>query len=76
MRALRLSPLDTWVSQRQSGMAHANFFRGGYDEVSLWATMALQGAPDAHYAMRITAASHALAGRIEPAQKAIARLGS
>ena len=55
-------------------MAHAQFFLGRYDEASSWAAMALQEAPDLHPGLRINTASDALAGRLEQAQKAAARL--
>jgi tetratricopeptide (TPR) repeat protein len=73
-RAMRLSPLDPLMSRMQSAIAYAHFFAGRYDETSSWATKALREFPDYRDALRISAASHALGGRLEQAQKALARL--
>jgi adenylate cyclase len=73
-RAIRLSPLDQRMPQMQSAVAHAHFMAGRYDEASQCAATALQDAPDLQPALRIGAASNALAGRPEPAQKAVAWL--
>ncbi len=73
-RAIRLSPLDQRMPQIQSAAAHAHFMAGRYDEASQWAAMALRDAPDLQPALRIIAASYALAGRLELAQRAVARL--
>jgi TolB-like protein/class 3 adenylate cyclase/tetratricopeptide (TPR) repeat protein len=72
--AIRLSPLDPWVAGMRAGIAHAHFFLGRYDDAASWAAMALQYNPDHQPALRIGAASHALAGRLEQAQKAVVRL--
>jgi adenylate cyclase len=72
--AMRLSPLDPHMPRTQYATATAHFFAGRYDEASSWAAMALREAPDYHPALRISAAINALAGRLEPAQKAVARL--
>jgi tetratricopeptide (TPR) repeat protein len=73
-RAMRLSPVDPSVGRIRSGIAHAHFFLGRYDEAASWAAMALQDNPDFQPGLRITAASNAMAGRPEQAQKATARL--
>ena len=73
-RAMRLSPLDPWVTGMRSGTAHAHFFLGRYDEAASWAAMALQDNPDFQPGLRIAAASNAMAGRPEQAHKAVARL--
>jgi tetratricopeptide (TPR) repeat protein len=72
--AMRLSPLDPWVAGMRAGTAHAHFFLGRYDDAASWAAMALQYNPDHQPALRIGAASHAMAGRLEQAQKAVVRL--
>jgi adenylate cyclase len=72
--AMRLSPLDPWVAGMRAGTAHAHFFLGRYDDAASWAAMALQYNPDHQPALRIGAASHALAGRLEQAKKAVVRL--
>jgi tetratricopeptide (TPR) repeat protein len=73
-RAMRLSPLDPRVSGMRAGTAHAHFFLGRYDEAASWAAMALQDNPDYQPGLRIAAASNAMAGRLEQAHKAMARL--
>jgi len=73
-RAIRLSPLDQRMPQIQSAAAHAHFMAGRYDEASQWAAMALRDAPDLQPGLRIIAASKALAGLLEPAEVAVARL--
>src|SRR5262245_35897778 len=69
-------------------MAHAHFLAGRYDEALSWAKMALReqgdawpgstpvhpGRSDSHLALRIAAASCALAGRNEEAKSLMARL--
>jgi len=73
-RAMRLSPLDPWVTRMRSGTAHAHFFLGRHDQAASWAAMALQDNPDYQPGLRIDAASNAMAGRPEQAHKAMARL--
>ena len=73
-RAMRLSPLGPWVTAMRSGTAYAHFFLGRYDEAASWAAMALQDNPDFQPALRIDAASNAMAGRLEQAHKSVARL--
>ena len=73
-RAMRLSPLDPWVTRMRGGTAYAHFFLGRYDEAASWAAMALQDSPDYQPGLRIAAASNAMAGRPEQAHKAMARL--
>ena len=73
-RAMRLSPLDPYMPRMQNGTAHAHFFAGRYEEASSWAAMVLRERPNFHDGLRIAAASNALAGRSEPAQKAVTRL--
>jgi len=72
-RAMHLSPLDPLIGRMQAATAHAHFFAGRYDVASSWAEMALRASPDSHQVLRIAAASHTLAGRLEQAQKALAR---
>ncbi|MBO0736235.1 MAG: adenylate cyclase [Alphaproteobacteria bacterium] len=63
-RAARLSPLDPLTNRTRTVAAHAHFFAGRYDEASSWAAMALREWPDFQTALRIAAASNALAGRL------------
>jgi len=74
--AMRLNPLDPLFYALQTGMALAHFCAGRYDEASSWADRALQqpGGQFYHPALRVAAASNALAGRPEEAQKAMTRL--
>lgn len=74
MHAMRLSPVDPLMPLMQMATAHAHFFAGRYDDASAWAVTALRGTPNLIPALRIGAAGDALAGRLEPAQKAVARL--
>jgi len=73
-RAMRLSPLDPSLLRMPSGIAHAHFFLGRYDEAASWAAMALQHNADYQPGLRIAAASNVMAGRPEKAHKALARL--
>jgi len=71
---MRLSPRDPIRFRMQGAIASAHFFAGRYDEALSWAEMALRENPNLQQALRVAAASHALSGRIEGAQKAIARM--
>jgi TolB-like protein/Tfp pilus assembly protein PilF len=73
-QAMRLNPIDPSTFGMQEGMAHAHFFAGRYDEALSWAKMALRELPVSHTALRIAAASCALAGRDEEAKRLIVRL--
>ena len=72
--SMRLSPLDPLIFLAKYGTGSAHFFAGRYDEASSWAQKSLQESPNYHGALRIFAASNALAGRLEDAQKAMTRL--
>ena len=73
-RAMRLSPLDPRATEMRAGTAHAHFFLGRYEEAAWWAATTLQDNPDFQPGLLIAAASNAMAGRPEQAQKAVARL--
>jgi TolB-like protein/class 3 adenylate cyclase len=73
-RAIRLNPLDPFMSGIQTGVSHAHFFLGHYDDAASWAAMALQDHPDFQPALRVDAASNAMAGRLEQAHQAMLRL--
>jgi adenylate cyclase len=73
-RAIRLSPLDPFMSRMRNGISHAHFFLGHYDDAASWAAMSLQDDPDYQPGLRIDAASNAMAGRPEQAHKAVVRL--
>jgi len=72
--AMRLTPLDPRIFFMQNGMAHAHFAAGRYEEALSWVRMALREVPDSHAALRVAAASSALAGHDEEAKRLIARL--
>ena len=73
-RAMRLSPLDTatYLWQTRIGLAH--FCAGRYDKAVFFAENALRDQPTYGFALRVVAAGHALAGRSEQSQRAMARL--
>jgi len=73
-RAMRLNPLDPLIFRVHHGIAHAHMFTGRYDEASLSAETALRERPNSQPALRVAAASHALAGRLEEAKKAMAHM--
>jgi TolB-like protein/Tfp pilus assembly protein PilF len=73
-RAMQLSPLDPLIARMQDATAHAHFLAGRLDPASSWAEAALRNQPDDVNAMLVAAASNALAGRLEQAQKVLARL--
>ena len=70
-RAMRLSPLDPEMSRMQAGTAMALLLAGRFDDASSWAEMAFQELPILLYAAGALAASHALAGRMDQAQRAM-----
>jgi TolB-like protein len=72
--AMRLSPLDYFLAVMQNGTAHAHFLAGRHDEASAWAEIALGTNPEAMSPLRIGAASHALAGRVDRARLLAAKL--
>jgi len=71
--AMRLSPLDPNMFGMHGGMAYAHFLAGRYDVASSSAETAMRDNPTFLLAICISAASNALAGRLEPAQRAMAR---
>ncbi len=73
-RAIRLSPLDRVAFLAYTQMAAGHFWAGRYDEASSWAEKGLREQGNWAGAARVAAASHALAGRLDQAQKAMARL--
>jgi TolB-like protein len=74
MHAMELSPVDPFLWQMLHGMAHAHFFAGRHEEAVARATMAMRENPESHAALRIAAASNALARRMEEAASVTARL--
>ena len=73
-RAMRFSPQDPEMFRMQAGMALAHLFAGRFDAASSWAEKALRNLPSFLIAVCIIAASHALAGRMDEARKAMRHL--
>jgi len=70
-RATRLNPLGPYLVHSQMGTAFAHFLAGRYDEACWWTKKALEHHPNFGAALRLLAASSALGGRLEEAQKAM-----
>jgi tetratricopeptide (TPR) repeat protein len=73
-RAMRLSPLDPLISLAFTLIGAGHFYAGRYDGASSWAEKGLLKQPNSASAARVAAASHALAGRLAQAHKAVVRL--
>src|SRR5262249_7616976 len=73
-QAMRLSPLDPEMYRMQAGMAAAHLFAGRFDEASSWATKSFRDLPSFLMVVAVIAASHALAGRTNEAQRAMQHL--
>jgi TolB-like protein len=71
---MRLSPLDPFVFRAYAGLSCAHLLAGRYEEAALWAERALQRRPNLLVAVRESAVSNALAGRLLKAQEAMVRL--
>jgi tetratricopeptide (TPR) repeat protein len=71
---MRLSPLDPLMFAFRNVTAYAHFIAGRYDEALSWEQKVLRGRPNFPAALRVAAASDALAGRLEKAQKTMAHL--
>lgn len=71
--ALRLSPLDPWIFNTQTGLANAYFLAGRNEEASSWATAAVRQQPKFVPGQRILAACRAMSGRVDEAREACAR---
>jgi TolB-like protein len=72
--AMRLSPLDSEMYRMQGGTALAHLFAGRYDEAARWAEKALRDLPSFLIILCVIAASHALAGRMDDARRAMGDL--
>jgi tetratricopeptide (TPR) repeat protein len=70
---MRLSPLDPNMFGMHGGMAYAHFLAGRYDAASSCAEKATRDNPAFLLAICMSAASNALAGQLEQAQRGIAR---
>ena len=72
--AMRLSPLDPELYRMQAGLAAAHLFAGRFDAASSWAEKAFRELPSFLMVVSVIAASHALAGRRDEAQRAMKHL--
>ena len=70
-RAMRFSPLDPEMFRMQAGMALAHLFAGRFESASSWAEKAYRDLPSFLMVVAVIAASHALAGRMEDAKRAM-----
>jgi adenylate cyclase len=73
-RATRLSPLDPEMYRMQAGMAMAHLFAGRFDTASSLAETVFRHLPSFLMPIGVMAASHALAGRQDEAERAMTRL--
>jgi TolB-like protein/class 3 adenylate cyclase/Tfp pilus assembly protein PilF len=73
-RAMRLSPLDPEMYRMQAGMAMAHLLAGRFDTASSLAENAFRHLPGFLMTVGVIAASHALAGHQEKAQRAMDHL--
>jgi TolB-like protein len=74
MLAMRLSPLDPRLFAWQFCTALAHFCAGRYNDAVAWAKSALRSKPNYASAMRVAAASYALAARPAEAREMIIRV--
>ena len=73
-QAMRLSPLDPEMYRMQAGMAVAHLFAKRFDEASSWAAKSFRDLPTFLMVVAFIAASHALAGRMDEARRAMQHL--
>lgn len=73
-QAMRLSPVDPEMYRIQAGMAMAHLFAGRFDVASSWAEKSFGNLPSFLMVVSVIAASHALAGRMDEAGRAMQRL--
>jgi TolB-like protein/class 3 adenylate cyclase len=72
-RAMRLSPLDPFSFLAQGAVSFAHFTAGRYEDAVVWAQKSVREQPNFAPMMRLFAASCAMAGKLEEAQKALRR---
>lgn len=70
-QAMRSSPLDPELFQMQTGTAMAHMFAHRFDVASTWAEKASRELPNILRVSAFSAASHALAGRMDAASRAM-----
>jgi TolB-like protein/class 3 adenylate cyclase len=71
---MRLSPLDPFIFRAYAGLACAHILAGRYEEAASWAEKAIQRRPNLLVAVRESAVSNALAGRLLKAEEAMVQL--
>jgi TolB-like protein len=74
VRAMRLSPRDPFAFLTYTLIGFSHFLVGRNDDASSWAEKGLREKPNWAAAARVVAASHALAGRLDLARKAMTRM--
>jgi TolB-like protein/tetratricopeptide (TPR) repeat protein len=72
-RSMRLSPMDPLLGLMRAATGFAHLLAGRYDEAIWWAQRACLNQPNYPVAWRLLASSSALSGRLDQAQKALAR---
>jgi tetratricopeptide (TPR) repeat protein len=72
--AMRLSPLDPETYRMQAGMAAAHLFARRFAMASSWAEKAFRQLPSFLMVVAVIAASHALAGELDEARRAMSHL--
>jgi len=72
--AMRLSPLDQMMFLMQTGTAYAHFYAGRSEEAASWAERAWREKPNWLPTLRLVVAAHGLAGHLDRADEAFARL--
>lgn len=70
-RAMRLSPVDPELYRMQAGTAMAHLFAGRIETASAWAERSYSNLPSFLMVVALIAATRALSGRQEDAQRAI-----
>jgi adenylate cyclase len=73
-RSMQLNPLDPYIYSQITTIAFGHFCAGRYDEAAAWGERALRERPEYRPALRVTAASRALTGRSEDAQRVMAHV--
>ena len=73
VRSMRLSPIDPLRGLMRTATGFAHLLAGRYKEAISWAQRACLDQPNFPLAWRLLASSSALSGRLDQAQKALAR---
>jgi adenylate cyclase len=73
-QAMRLSPLDPFSFLAQGAIAFGHFVAGRYEEAASWAHKSVREQPEFIPMVRLLASSCAMAGKLDEAQRAMARV--